>query len=112
MPSEFHNLEESLKKFLLDALSDSYNIKNANMPKYNNLRLFVLPSKNRKPHFCLRIGISEAMFDLESTEKISGGLGSDERLVRRWMDKIFVLSDLRAAWERQKKVEMSPNEQD
>ena len=36
-----------LKKFLLDSLNDSYNAKNTNFTKYNNLKIFILPAKNR-----------------------------------------------------------------
>lgn len=104
MSNEFHMLEESLRKFLIDALSDSYNARNTNFGKFNNLKMFILPAKNSKAHFCLRIGISEAMFDLETREKLSGGLGSDERLVRRWMERLMVVYELKQAWEKQHKI--------
>ena len=104
MSNEFHNLEEALKKFLIDASSDSYNAKNTNFGKFNNLKLFISPAKNPRPHFCVRIGISEAMFSLDTKSKMSGGLGNSERLVRRWMDRAMVVYDLKQAWTVQHKI--------
>lgn len=103
MPNEFHNVEESLKKFLLNAVSDNYNARNTNMAKYNNLKIFIQPAKFSSPHFCVTIGISEGVFDLATGDKISGGLGTDERLIRRWLDRSFVRDDLRSAWKKVKK---------
>ncbi|MFA7658418.1 MAG: hypothetical protein WCY19_03190 [Candidatus Gastranaerophilaceae bacterium] len=104
MPGEIHHLEESLKEFLADAQNDSYNARNTDFHKYNNLKIYMEPNQNKNPHFVVRIGISEAMYSLNSGEKILGGLGSDERLIRRWFDKAFIRSDLNIAWNKSKKV--------
>lgn len=98
MSGEFHNMEESLKEFLTDAQNDSYNSRNANLYKYNNLKIFMDPQRIKLPHLIIRIGISEAMYDIEKGEKISGGVGSDERLVRRWFDRNLSKFDLGAVW--------------
>lgn len=95
---EFHRMEESLKDFLTDMQSDVYNSRNANLYRYNNLKVFMDPSKNKMPHFIIRIGISEAMFDIVKGEKISGGLGSDEKLVRRWINRNMDKWDLGIVW--------------
>lgn len=104
MPEEFHRLEESLKEFLMDEQSDNYNSRNANLYKYNNLKVFMSPSQNKNPHFIIRIGISEAMYDISTGDKISGGLGSDERHIRKWLDRSFIKTDLGSAWEKSKRV--------
>lgn len=106
MVEEFHHLEESLKEFLTDSQKDNYNARNTNFHKYNNLKVFMEPSKNKLPHCIIRIGISEAMYDVASGEKISGGLGSDERLIRRWLDKSFIKSDLGTAWMKSNKTKL------
>ncbi len=104
MLAELHNLEESLKDFLVETQNDSYNSRNANFYKYNNLKVFMEPKRDKTPHFIVRIGISEAMYNIETGDKISGGLGSDERLIRRWIEKTFVKSDLTSAWSKSNKV--------
>ena len=98
MSSEFHDMEESLKEYINEAQSDHYNARNANFYKYNNLRVYMDPSKNKTPHLIVRVGISEAMFDLDRCEKISGGLGPDERLIRRWFDRNISKFDLGLIW--------------
>ena len=39
MSNELHNLEASLKKFLEESQNDHYNSRNANLYKYNNLKI-------------------------------------------------------------------------
>lgn len=99
MANEFHNLEENLKAFLAEEQSDSYNTRSANLYKYNNLKIFVSPLKNSKPHFIIRIGISEAMYDIGTGNKLSGGLGRDERVIRRWLERGYIKGDLEQAWQ-------------
>ena len=104
MPAEFHYLEESLKEFLTESQKDSYNARSTNFYKYNNLKVYMEPGQSKTPHFIVRIGISEATYNLNTGEKISGGLGSDERLIRRWFDKSVIKSDLSIAWGKSKKI--------
>lgn len=98
MSNEFHSLEESLKKFLMDPKNDPDGSPSANLYKYNNLKVYMSSSQSSTPHFIIRIGISEAMFSIENNEKISGGLGKDERLIRRWLERTFIKNDLDSAW--------------
>lgn len=100
MAYEFHNLEESLKVFFLEAQNDSYNTKGMNFHKYNNLKILMDSKKLKIPHFTVRVGISEATFNLEDCEKMIGGLGIDERYIYRWFEKPFVSSELQNAWRR------------
>lgn len=103
MSEIFHQMEESLKEFLNEAQNDSYNSRNANLYKYNNLKIYMDPNKNSTPHFVIRVGISESVYDIEKGEKISGGLGSDERLIRRWFDKNASKFDFKSAWKTESK---------
>ena len=101
---EIHMLEESLKEYLAECnATDTHGIR-VMINKYNNLRIYMDPKKNPKPHFIIRIGISEAMFDLDSREKMSGGLGPDERDVRRWMERNLYRVDLKSKWKQTQKV--------
>ena len=104
MSAELHYLEESLKEFLTESQKDSYNARSTNFYKYNNLKVYMEPGQSKVPHFIIRIGISEAMYNLNNGEKLSGGLGSDERLIRRWFDKAVIQSDLSIAWGKTKKT--------
>jgi len=103
MPAEFHNLENSLKSFLIEANSDSYNSRSANFHKYNNLKIFMDLKKTRDPHFIVRVGISESIYHLGNCEKISGGLGSDERYIFRWFEKPSIAPALNEAWKQSQK---------
>ena len=99
MAGELHILEESLKEELsAEAQNDMHKPKEANIGKYNNLRILMEPGQNKTPHFIVRIGISEAMYNIENGERMSGGLGADERYIRRWFDKTFSKSGLATAW--------------
>lgn len=99
MADEFHNLEESLKSYLTEGAVDSYNkLSSGASYRYNNLKFYMEPSKSKAPHFIVRIGMSEAMFDIESINKISGGLGPDERNVRRWAERHASRDELSALW--------------
>lgn len=104
MLAEIHNLEESLKDFLTAAQNDSYNSRSANFYKYNNLKIWMEPNRNKTPHLIIQIGISEAMYNIDTTDKLSGGLGSDEKYVRRWLEKSFIKSDLNSAWTKTSKI--------
>lgn len=105
MAYEFHNLEESLKAFFMEAQSDSYNTKSANFYKYNNLKITMDVKKLKLPHFTIRVGISEAMFNLENCERIMGGLGPDEIYIYRWYERPYVNAELKEAWQRTIKFE-------
>lgn len=101
---EFHQMEESLKSYLIDAQSDRYHSRNANLYKYNNLKIYMDPKQNKTPHVIIRIGISEAMYKIANGEKLTGGLGSDERYVRMWIDRYLLKMDLATVWSKNNKV--------
>lgn len=105
MSAEFHNLENSLKEFLIAAQTDAYNSKNINYYRYNNLKLYMDLKKVSQPHFIVRIGISESIYHLDNCEKMAGGLGSDERYIGRWHGKPSVKSELTEAWNKTLKFE-------
>lgn len=104
MLDNFHSMEESIKEFLSEEQSDGYNSKNANFYKYNNLKLYIDPYKHTIPHFIIRIGISEAVYNAATGEKFAGGLGSDERYVRRWIERNLGKMDMEFAWKEANKA--------
>lgn len=104
MANELHNLETSIKEFLENSQSDSYNSRGISSHKYNNLKISMDYNQEKTPHIVLRIGISEAMYNINNGERMSGGLGSDERYIRRWLDKPSIKAELQTAWGHSKKI--------
>lgn len=81
----FHTYEESLKNFLAEEQEDKNHSRHVIMYRYNNLKIYTDARKNPEPHFIVRIGISEAMYEIKTGEKVSGSLGPDERIIKRWI---------------------------
>lgn len=96
--SSFKDLEDSLKKFMLDEQSDAHNVRNMNIAKYNNLKVWMDASKYQVPHFIVRISISEGVFSIADCAKINGGLGYEERLVIKWHGRMGIKDKLRELW--------------
>lgn len=82
----FTAMEASLREFLTEANNDRYSSRNVSMYKYNNLKMYMDPKKTPTPHIIIRLGISEVIYNL-NWEKLSGGLGSDERYIKHWVER-------------------------
>ncbi len=95
----FKDLEDHLKKFMIDEQSDAHNVKSINLAKYNNIRIWMDAAKYQQPHFFVRISISEAVFSISDCSKINGGLGYEERLVIKWFGRMGVKNQLRELWD-------------
>ena len=96
--ASFKEMEDSLKNFMIQEQSDAHNIKTANLAKYNNIKIWMDPSKNVMPHIFIRISISEACFSLGDFSKINGGLGYEERFVIKWFGRYGVKENLLELW--------------
>ena len=94
----FKDMEDSLKKFILQEQSDAHNVKTVNVAKYNNIKLWMDPAKFAQPHIFIRISISEATFMLADFSKLNGGLGYEERLVLKWFGRYGVKDKLSELW--------------
>lgn len=94
----FKDLEDSLKKFMIDEQTDAHNVRNMNVTKYNNVRIWIDMVRYQQPHFIVRISISEAVFSLTDCTKLNGGLGYEERLVIKWHGRMGVKDKLREIW--------------
>ena len=102
--ASFKEMEDSLKNFMIQEQSDAHNIKTANLAKYNNIKIWMDPSKNMMPHIFIRISISEACFSLGDFSKINGGLGYEERFVIKWFGRYGVKEKLADLWNSAEKV--------
>lgn len=94
----FKDVEDSLKNFILQEQSDAHNVRTVNVAKYNNIKIWMDPSKTQESHIIIRISISEATYSLNNFTKINGGLGYEERLVLKWFGRYGVKEKLMELW--------------
>jgi hypothetical protein len=91
--------ENSLRDFLINAQQDAYNGKTKIEYRYNNLKVYMEPKKNKTPHFSVSLGISEVTYMINPVEKISGSLGgNDERYLIMWANRPNINGELRKHW--------------
>ena len=90
----FKDMEDNLKSFIMHEQSDAHNVKTMNAAKYNNIKIWMDPSKYQQPHVIIRISISEATFSLNDFTKINDGLGYEERLVLKWFGRYGIKDKL------------------
>ena len=96
--ASFKDLEDSLKSFIIQEQSDAHNVRSVSVAKYNNIKIWMDPSKDVQPHFVVRITISEAVFALSDCSKINGGLGYEERFVNKWFGRMGIKEKLLELW--------------
>ncbi len=94
----FKDMEDSLRNFMIQEQSDAHNVKSVNLAKYNNIKIWMDPSKDPNPHFIIRISISEATFALSDCSKQNGGLGYEERFVLKWYGRMGIKEKLTELW--------------
>lgn len=104
MPADFRYFENALREFLAEEQEDNYRTRMSIMNKYHNLKISMDPKRLDDPHFIIAIGISESTYDLITGKKLAGGLGSDERLVRKWIERNLHKFQLGNLWIEAKKV--------
>ncbi len=97
--------ENMLREFIIEQQSDSYNRGSINYQRYNNLKVFMTPSKDKNPHLWIRIGISEACFLIDDGSVITGSIGQDQKYIPKWMNKSGVREELMATWIEANKVD-------
>ena len=94
----FKDVEDNLRSFIIQEQSDAHNARNTNHGKYNNIKLWMDPSKIVMPHIFIRISISEACYSLGDYTKINGGLGYEERFVLKWFGRYGIKEKLADLW--------------
>ena len=92
------DVEDSLKNFIIQEQSDAHNARSVNIAKYNNIKIWMDPSRNPVPHVNIRISISEASYSLNDFLKINGGLGYEERIVLKWFSRYGIKEKLVELW--------------
>ena len=87
-------MSTKLQEYIIRSQQDAHNQTNMNVTKYNNLKL-KMDTKIHYPHVIICIGISEATFNIADGTKTDGGLGPDEKYVRKWLGGSNIISDLK-----------------
>jgi hypothetical protein len=98
MAKSLNQLASNLKDTLIKLQSDAYNKNSINVNRYNNLKLSMDITDIIGPHVAINTSISEGVYNIKNGEKISGGLGPDERYVQRWFQKTNILFYLQEVW--------------
>ena len=83
-----------LQESIIKQQDDAHNSSTLNVNKYNNLKI-KMSTRYHYPHIIVSIGISEAIFNIEDCTKTDGGLGPDEKYVRKWMGTSTIAADLK-----------------
>ena len=112
MPKTLNELAGELKTLIVELQSDAHNKTNVNAQRYNNLKLSMDIAKEATPHVVVNIAMSEAIFNINTAEKMSGGLGPDERYVLRWFSKGSTLEALKECWTSREKSRGTANDGD
>ena len=90
--------ENSLKEFLINAMTDKYGDAHSYAYRYNNLKVYMDTKREDEPHFYVQIGISEACFAILDGKKLEGGLGAEDTYVKRWSDRTNINNELKNHW--------------
>lgn len=98
MTKSLNELAGELKDLIINLQSDAHNKGNLKPERYNNLKLSMDIAKDSTPHVTLNIAMSEAQFNINTGEKMNGGLGPDEKYVLRWLAKPTTSEALRECW--------------
>ena len=98
MADSIKMFENSLRDYLINVQSDSYNSAVRIEHRYNNLKVFMDHQKNHIPHFFVSVNISEGCYSFDPLEKIDGGLASDDRYVLMWASRPNINGELRKHW--------------
>ena len=88
----------SLSEYLIDMMTDKHGDAKHFAYRYNNLKVFMDPSKVSDPHFFVSLGISEACFSIDDGKKLEGALGHEDGLVARWAGRTNIQSELKLHW--------------
>ncbi len=92
-----HELASKLQTYIIKSQEDAHNQTNLNVTKYNNLKLR-METRLHYPNVIVCIGISEATFNIADGTKTDGGLGPDEKYVRKWLGSSTIVADLKEIW--------------
>lgn len=98
MAESIRVFENSLRDYLINVQTDSYNTSGKIEQRYNNLKVYMDPKKSSTPHFWVSVNISAVCYQIDPIEKMDGGMGSDERFVTMWAGRPNINGELKKHW--------------
>ena len=93
-----HEMAMKLQDYIIDQQQNSHDVSGLKVNRYSNLKL-TMDLKLRTPHVIVTIGISEACYNLTDCSRMDGGLGADEKYVKKWLEGSLNLSDLKSIYD-------------
>lgn len=102
----------SLSEFLMNAMANKYEDAKQYAYRYNNMKVYMDPTKEPEPHFYVSLGISEACFGINDGRKLNGSLGNEDGYVSRWAGRSNINNELRIYWKMVKDAVAAENEED
>ena len=111
-PISIPKFANSLVEFLINALADKYGDARHYAYRYNNLKVYMDPTKVSEPHFYVSLGISEACFTIEAAKKIEGSLGNEDNYIGRWAGRANIYNELKLQWKAIKEAIAAEEEDD
>jgi hypothetical protein len=96
--ANFRQFENDLKNFLIKRIKNKKDEPTL-IRKYNNIKITMNHKKFDRPHFIIRLGISEAAFDIDTAIILSGGLGNEVMDVRTWITRFMKKSEMKVIWQ-------------
>ena len=113
MAKTLNELTIELRDFILDCLNDPRSKVRVKRYEFNALDIAMDADRESAPHIIVSMGMSQAIFSIETGKKISGGMGPVERYVLKWLEKGLTLQKLRETWmtaEKLQKVKVKKEE--
>ncbi|MBR1753569.1 hypothetical protein IJ732_01920 [bacterium] len=96
--ANFRSYENQLKNYLLSRVKNRDDLQSA-MRKYGSIRFAMNHERYDRPHFIIRMGISEAVFDIDTGGQLGGGLGPDSSEIKAWIARYMKKEEIKAAWQ-------------
>lgn len=100
--ASFRPFETALRDYLVSRTKNQNDLA-ASIRKYGNIRFSINPRKYNRPHFIIRMGISEAAFDIDTGLILSGGLGPESNEVKNWVSKYLKKTEMKTIWQGENK---------
>lgn len=88
-----NELANKLQAYIIEQQVDPHNFRQLSVHRYNNLKLKI--AQLNYPNVIVCIGISEATYNLDDGCKVDGGLGQDEKYVRKWLGRNTIRKELK-----------------
>jgi len=97
MTENLYRYSNMLRDYIIDELSGPSGT-HTDTHRYNNLKISMDLERFPMPHICIRIGISEGVFALESGMLVYGSLGQDPKYVKKWLKRGSIYTELLQIW--------------